>query len=95
MEEGGLMARRTERIFTPYSAAQMVKDIEEVRGKIGAWDAKVPIGAPIYVALTAYSNALMLLLHTARGDVYRPIGRPDHTTPDHSSPPGMTPRDWP
>jgi len=95
MEEGGLMARRTERVFTPYSAAQMVKDIEEVRGKIGAWDAKVPIGAPIHVALMAYGNALMLLLHTARGDIYRPIGQPDRVVVGHSSPPGMTPRDWP
>jgi hypothetical protein len=70
------MVKRTGRSFTPYDARALVEQIERAGREVGAWQAKVPIDAPIYVALRAYGEAARLLADTARGDIGRPIGTP-------------------
>lgn len=80
------MVTRTQRSFTPYHAAELVEQAERVAREIGEWQAKVPIGEPIYVALRAHADAVRLLADTARGDICRPVGTPSagHTTSTHS-----------
>lgn len=89
------MVKRTGRSFTTYDAQKMVEELEPTLKAIGEWNAKVPLGEPIYVALLAWHHISRLLLDTARGDIHKPIGQAGVAPHGHSSPPGMTPREWP
>lgn len=77
------MVKRTGRIFTAYGAAELAAQAEQAAREIGSWQARVPIGEPIYVALRAFGSAAQLLADTARGDIHRPVdlAKAGHSTP--------------
>jgi len=65
------MARTPSRHeFTPRKAVQMLPVILAFRRQVVTWLAELPVGSPVYIALTMLNGILLLTVDVTRGNDY-------------------------